>query len=676
MDPHPGSVSPLDPLILASALALVGAVVVGLVRSRHRGALWAARGIAIAANLASVIYLVWRAGFTLDGASAWVGVPLLAAEVYWLVVSGLLAYTCWSPPARRRPPPLPDRQVAVLIATYNEDEDVLRPTVIGALGIEYQGHLRICVCDDGERGWVRAMCEELGAEYICRPAPRRHAKAGNLNHAITVVDAEFLVTLDADHVPVPGLLREMLGYFSDPEMALVQAPQSFYNRGFGHPKEAEDPLRNDQSLFFDVLMRGKDRHGAAFWCGCPSVLRREALLDVGLVATTTVVEDSHTSLLMHAAGWRSAYHHAPMAYGLAPEEISAFVVQRGRWALGMLQMLRRDPPFAKRGLSIGQRIEYTANCLHFLEVIPRLVGMVVPVLVLTLGLYPINADPALYWMLFAPQLVLVPLASWALTEGRYRPLESERFAVIRMEPYLRALSGLFLSRPAAFKVTPKGARDTGGEALRALRLPIALALAGLGAGLYQAASQVFGLPGELHPVAALITGAWVVVNAAFVAVAYRWARRVQHRRAAHRFPVSINALLTRGRGQASAIIEDLSIRGARATITEAAPRRGERLGIVLYLDNSPVEIAGTIAAVRPGRDGTTILGIAFDELDTVCADRILSWCFRNPFGEATPTGPRTAAPARVPVPAAESIALARAQAAAARTSAAGPSAPG
>lgn len=580
-----------------------------------------------------------------------------------------MAFTCWPEPRTDPAPPLPGRTVAVLIPTYNEDPEVLRPTIVGSLDIEYDGQVEVWVCDDGDRAWVREMCDELGVQYVCRPAPRTHAKAGNLNHALTLLDAEFVVTLDADHVPVPELLREMLGYFEDPRMALVQAPQSFYNRGFGHPREDEDPLRNDQTLFFDRLMPGKDRHGAAFWCGCPSVLRTAALADVGGVATVTVVEDTHTSLRMHARGWRSRYVNRPMAYGLAPEEITAFTVQRGRWALGNLQMLRRDLPLLMRGLSVPQRVEYTANAIHFLEVVPRLIGMMVPMLVLTLGVYPIAASPATYWALFVPQLVLAPLASSALTSGRYRPLEAERFAVIRMETYLRALPGLW-GRRAAFRVTPKGARDssTTRDALRTLRLPLALAGLGILALAYQAAAQWFpGVPGRLDAFAALVTAAWVVANTGVVFAAFRWARAVPHRRSAHRFPVHLQALLEPAgdtRTAASARIEDLSLRGARMVVDapDASPP-GARVTVTAFLD-TPIDIPATVAAVRPGRqDQTAVVGVAFDALDDETADAITRWCFRNPFGPRMPG--RTGVSETVPLPALRAIRIAQAQAAAA-----------
>ena len=96
----------------------------------------------------------------------------------------------------------------------------------------------------------------------------------------------------------------------------------------------------------------------------------------------------------------------------------------------------------RRGLSWAQRLEYSASCLHFFEGLQRVIGFMVPPVVLATGAVPIAASPVLYLAVFVPQFVLVPLTSWALTLGRYRPLEGERYAVVRMEGYLRALAAL------------------------------------------------------------------------------------------------------------------------------------------------------------------------------------------------------------------------------------------
>jgi cellulose synthase (UDP-forming) len=605
------------------------------------------RLLVVAALAAALVYVVWRWGFTLDGPAVWLGAPLAVAETYGLAMLALLAFSCWRMARREVPPPLAGRDVAVLVATYNEPEDVLRPTVVGALRIRNDVAPQVWVLDDGGRPWVRLMCEELGARYLSRPAPRRHAKAGNINHALAHVGAEFIVTLDADHVPRPELLERMLGYFADPGVAVVQAPQHFYNRGFQHPRDDDDPLRNEQSIFFDAIVRGKDRHNAAFWCGCPAVLRREALVAVGGVATETVVEDAHTSMRLHAAGWRTVFHPEVMALGIAPEEIGAFLVQRGRWAKGSMQMLRHDPPMLARGLSWAQRIEYTASCMHFLEGPQRLLGFLIPPIVLVSGLTPIEAGPWLYAALFIPQIVLVPLASRALTRGQYRLLEGERYAVARMAPYLRALPALLGGR-GGFQVTPKGGRSRQTSAARALWLPIALAALTVAAVGYQTAAQVLGLPGQLPQGAHAITVLWAALNVALVVSVYTWARGVRHVRFSHRFPVALDAHYVVGRGPATAHgrVEDLSREGLAMQVSKPCAV-GDRLRVVLLLDGQgAVEVEGVVARAEAGHDpGSTSLGVAFQRLDPAAADAIVEWCFRHPFGPGRPARVPELAPA-------------------------------
>jgi cellulose synthase/poly-beta-1,6-N-acetylglucosamine synthase-like glycosyltransferase len=615
--------------------------------------------VVVAALAASIVYVVWRWGFTLDGPSMWLGAPLAVAETYGLAMLALLAFSCWRIARREVPAPLTGREAAVLVATFNEPEDVLRPTVVGAMAIRNDISPQVWVLDDGGRPWVRLMCEELGVNYLSRPVPRRHAKAGNINYALERVDAEFIVTLDADHVPRPELLERMLGYFADPRVAVVQSPQHFYNRGFQHPRDHDDPLRNEQSIFFDAICRGKDRHNAAFWCGCPSVVRREAIASVGGVATDTVVEDAHTSMQLHAAGWTIVFHPEVMALGIAPEEIGAFLVQRRRWARGSLQMLRRDPPMFKRGLTWSQRLEYTASCLHFLEGPQRLLGFLIPPIVLMSGVAPIDAGPLLYAALFIPQIVLVPLASRALTRGRYRLIEGERFAVARMTPYLKATAALLGGR-GGFQVTPKGGRSRQVSVMRALWLPIALASATVAAIAYQTAAQILGLPGQLSPGAHAITVVWAAANVALVVSAVVWARGVRHVRFSHRFPVAVQAGYAAGHGRAEtpAEVEDISREGLSMRASTPHPV-GDRLRIVLLLDDGPVEVTGTVVRAEAGHDPASWrIGVAFDGLEPAVADTIIAWCFRHPFGPDRPVRVselddeprRVAAPVPAPAP--------------------------
>lgn len=82
----------------------------------------------------------------------------------------------------------------------------------------------------------------------------------------------------------------------------------------------------------------------AFWCGTSALLRVNALKEVGGVATGTVTEDIHTTIRLHAAGWRSVYHNEVLARGLAAASADQYLLQRHRWGTGAMQVLRADNP--------------------------------------------------------------------------------------------------------------------------------------------------------------------------------------------------------------------------------------------------------------------------------------------------------------------------------------------
>ncbi len=130
-----------------------------------------------------------------------------------------------------------------------------------------------------------------GGEWAGRP---HHAKAGNLNNALMVTEGEFLLVLDADQVPHPDILHRTLGYFTDPDIALVQTPQHFGNVPAG------DPLGSQAPLFYGPIQQGKDGWNAAFFCGSNAVLRREALMRLGLEEYGTQVERAVKRALQRA----------------------------------------------------------------------------------------------------------------------------------------------------------------------------------------------------------------------------------------------------------------------------------------------------------------------------------------------------------------------------------------
>lgn len=316
---------------------------------------------------------------------------LLGAETYSFVIL-FLGVVQMGRPLRRRPVSLPEDtnawpDVDIFIPTYNEPLDVVTPTVLAALTMDYpKDKFRVYILDDGRRSAFAQFAEECGANYVTR-LDNAHAKAGNINAALRNTSGEFVAIFDCDHVPTRSFLQMTMGALrAEPRVAMVQTPHHFYSpdpfeRNLGIFRR----VPNESALFYGILQDGNDLWDATFFCGSCAVLRRTALEEIGGIAVETVTEDAHTALRMHAAGWSTNYLNLPQAAGLATSRLADHVGQRIRWARGMVQILRVDNPLFKKGLKFPQRLCYLNSMLHYLFSGPRFIFLLSPLVYLILG---------------------------------------------------------------------------------------------------------------------------------------------------------------------------------------------------------------------------------------------------------------------------------------------------
>lgn len=254
---------------------------------RRRLRLRVFRIIALADLALGFYYIVWRYTASLNMRALWFAVPLVLAETYSFVDTVLFIFMMWKPPRRATPPPLEGATVDVYVTTYNEPVELVRLTAEAATRITWP-NTQVYILDDGARPAVQAMAEELGCGYITRSdewtGKARHAKAGNVNNALLQTSGEFILILDADQIPAPQIVDRCIGYFRDPRVAFVQTPQYFYNLPPG------DPFGSDAPLFYGPILQGKDGWDAAFFCGSNAILRREALMQLGLTGYVQEME--------------------------------------------------------------------------------------------------------------------------------------------------------------------------------------------------------------------------------------------------------------------------------------------------------------------------------------------------------------------------------------------------
>jgi cellulose synthase (UDP-forming) len=209
----------------------------------------------------------------------WIAVPLVVCETYSIIDSLFFSMTVWRAKTRSAPPAAPiDFTVDVFITTYNEPIEMVIRTAVAAQKIRYPH--KTWVLDDGAREELLHQTQALGIGYVSRGTEwknrPRHAKAGNVNNALMQTSGELILIMDADQVPAPEILDHTLGYFLDDRVALVQTPQTFGNVSIA------DPLGSQAPLFYGPIQQGKDGWGAAYFCGSNAVLRREALMQLGV----------------------------------------------------------------------------------------------------------------------------------------------------------------------------------------------------------------------------------------------------------------------------------------------------------------------------------------------------------------------------------------------------------
>jgi cellulose synthase (UDP-forming) len=277
-------------------------------------------------------YLHWRWRYSLNPEAMTFSLILVIAETLSYISTVMIIINFWEykDPPRNSPVHYlseiedlqgrPDRPVKidVFIATYNEDVELVRYSIIDAKKLNYpfpDVMVKIYVLDDGRRDGrdpkkqnMKIVAEEEGVGYLIREHNEGY-KAGNLKNALEHTDGDIFAILDADTRPFPDFLVNTIGYFKRPKVAWVQTPQWFYDTTlpeklndvidarfklknkfirrvtkavFGQIEVNEDIFGNDPRLFYDVILRKRNYYNAAFCCGAGSIHRREAIMSLAV----------------------------------------------------------------------------------------------------------------------------------------------------------------------------------------------------------------------------------------------------------------------------------------------------------------------------------------------------------------------------------------------------------
>ena len=449
--------------------------------------------------------------------------------------------------------PVPGLRVAVLttIVPGKEPVELVMATLRAMRRIRHDGVLDVWLLDEGDDPEVRRRCTEIGVRHFSRknrpewnqPSGPFRARTKHGNHNSWRVDHELeydvVAQMDPDHVPFPNFLERTLGYFSDPDVAFVVAPQVYGNLTESFVARGAAELAY---LFHGVIQRGGNGHDAPLLIGTNHLYRPVAFRQIGGYQDS-IIEDHLTSMALYASvnpgtgrTWKGVYTPDVLAVGEGPATYSDFFSQQKRWAYGIWQIAREhSPAVLPRMASAQQRRAFVALQSHYPTTALTWVGGVfLSALYLVGGVTATHLPLQLWSVLFAVNMGLG--LAFCFGMRRFNLVEHERRSwglagmaldLLTAPVYVAAAAAQLAGRPLTYVVTAKGSaatRDTW-RTFRPHLLWAGLAVAAMASGL---------LLGHRYPALYIWAALTVVISLAGVA-------HVAIIGALHRLPIRVES---------------------------------------------------------------------------------------------------------------------------------------
>lgn len=303
-----------------------------------------------------------------------------------------------------------------VLTTYfpGEPIEMVKNTLLAMKNIEYPHEDYLC--DEADDPELKAFCQMQGIHHISRDN-LKDAKAGNINNALKAAKGEFCFILDPDHVPHKDLLGRIIPKFNSEDIGFVQIVQGYYN----HDKSIIAKAAAQQTYqFYGPMMMGMNQLGTVQALGANCCFRRKALDSIGGHAAG-LAEDLHTSMLLHANGWRSLYLPEVLTRGRVPEDYPGYFKQQLKWSKGSFDLFLNAFPNTFTKLSINQKIHYFLQPQYYLLGIVGLIEILVPIFSLLFFFTPWKINFLGFLVAVTPLILIAVLIqnyvqNWVLDE--------------------------------------------------------------------------------------------------------------------------------------------------------------------------------------------------------------------------------------------------------------------
>lgn len=390
-------------------------------RTEHLGA----RALTTVGLIAALVYLSWRALYSLSGTRLWLSVPVLAVEVVAALGAAVLAWALWPAPAVHvvsLAGPETPAPTDVVVRVSGQAKHEVRATLLAARRVTAAAEL-IVVDLDG-RSSVAGLAAEFGARYVATdPADWNGLRAV----LAEVTTAQFLL-LDAGDIPAGDIVPRLAVDLADLRVGVVQ--------GLGSSAAEESPDHGPSGrheLLFErhSLNPALGARGVAVWLGSGSLVRTEALRSVPIEQGSPLIAGWLTGAAMAAGGWQiTAPGDVPVfAHRTVHAEDEVFDDRVARSRAARRLVFGTHGALRGRGLPLRHRLAMLAWSVRPLSGLRRMVFVGLLVLALLSGTVPFHGEALVLLCAWLPSFLYTSLGLALLSGWTLRPGDRARWSL-------------------------------------------------------------------------------------------------------------------------------------------------------------------------------------------------------------------------------------------------------
>lgn len=231
---------------------------------------------------------------------------------------------------------MPDlhKRLSVIVPAYNEAASIV--DTIKSLQNQTTPPKRIIIVDDYSTDETGKLALETGAEVI-RPDKNTGSKAGAQNFALTKIDTEYTMAVDADTVLAPDAIEKLIGAFDNDQVAAAC--------GFVIPRHVNTIWERgryiEYLLAFTFYKPIQDHIGKPLISsGCFSMYRTTFLKEQGGWPQRTMAEDMDLTWSFHKKNFNVRFIPDAVCYPIEPNNFHFMHKQLKRWSHGFVQNLQ------------------------------------------------------------------------------------------------------------------------------------------------------------------------------------------------------------------------------------------------------------------------------------------------------------------------------------------------